>query len=168
MAIDMSCIRWRTVCGRQFSCGYYDNTLLRRRWEHLWFWRHYTFTLITFIIFINDDLSYPYRYLGLQVGYKIIGIFLLIILGWKAKRTQEYDLGKKPQVQGWSFWDSSHSIAMKLNIVKNVPWKDASVRGIRNQDYSYLDFCRPSFSQVPHRCEWRYFPKGMNPEVFFM
>ncbi|KAM4575384.1 solute carrier organic anion transporter family member 2A1 [Fundulus diaphanus] len=69
MAIDMSCIRWKTVCGKKFSCGYYDNSLLRS------------------------------RYLGLQVGYKVMGIILLIILGWKAKRTQEYDLEKKPEVQ---------------------------------------------------------------------
>uniref|UniRef100_A0A3B3XMP2 Solute carrier organic anion transporter family member n=1 Tax=Poecilia mexicana TaxID=48701 RepID=A0A3B3XMP2_9TELE len=67
-AIDMSCIWWKNVCGRKFSCEYYDNTLFRS------------------------------RYLGLQVGYKIIGIFLLIILGWKAKRTQEYDLEKKPEI----------------------------------------------------------------------
>ncbi|KAM4739978.1 solute carrier organic anion transporter family member 2A1 [Anableps anableps] len=69
MAIDMSCSRWKTVCGRKFSCGYYDNALLRS------------------------------RYLGLQVGYKIMGIFLLIILGWKVKRTQEYDLEKKQEIQ---------------------------------------------------------------------
>uniref|UniRef100_A0A3B3W0C1 Solute carrier organic anion transporter family member n=1 Tax=Poecilia latipinna TaxID=48699 RepID=A0A3B3W0C1_9TELE len=67
-AIDMSCIWWKNVCGRKFSCEYYDNTLFRS------------------------------RYLGLQVGYKIVGIFLLIILGWKAKRTQEYDLEKKPEI----------------------------------------------------------------------
>ncbi|XP_023194910.1 solute carrier organic anion transporter family member 2A1 [Xiphophorus maculatus] len=67
MAIDMSCIWWKNVCGSKFSCGYYDNGLFRS------------------------------RYLGLQVGYKIMGIFLLIILGWKATRTQEYSLEKKPK-----------------------------------------------------------------------
>ncbi|XP_047231742.1 solute carrier organic anion transporter family member 2A1 isoform X2 [Girardinichthys multiradiatus] len=69
LAFDMSCIWWRTVCGKQFSCGYYDNNLMR------------------------------HRYLGLQVGYKIMGITLLIILGWKAKLTQEYDLEKKSEIQ---------------------------------------------------------------------
>ncbi|XP_054902542.1 solute carrier organic anion transporter family member 2A1 [Poeciliopsis prolifica] len=68
MVIDMSCIWWTNVCGRKFSCEYYDTVLFRR------------------------------RYIGLQVGYKIIGIILLIILGWKAKRTQEYYLDKKPTI----------------------------------------------------------------------
>ncbi|KAI4829344.1 hypothetical protein KUCAC02_023390 [Chaenocephalus aceratus] len=65
-AIDTSCIWWKRVCGRKFSCGYYDNTILRN------------------------------RYLGLQVGYKVMGDLLLMMLGWKAKRTQEYSLEKRP------------------------------------------------------------------------
>ncbi|KAK5869275.1 hypothetical protein PBY51_024006 [Eleginops maclovinus] len=65
-AIDTSCIWWKVVCGKRFSCGYYDNDILRN------------------------------RYLGLQVGYKVMGIFLLMMLGWKAKRTQEYSLEKRP------------------------------------------------------------------------
>ncbi|XP_055021100.1 solute carrier organic anion transporter family member 2A1 [Boleophthalmus pectinirostris] len=66
-AIDTSCIWWRRMCGRKFSCGYYDNDILRN------------------------------RYLGLQVGYKIMGIVLLMLLGWKVKRTQEYNLEKRPE-----------------------------------------------------------------------
>ncbi|KAK9519878.1 hypothetical protein VZT92_022580 [Zoarces viviparus] len=66
-AIDTSCIWWRRVCGKKFSCGYYDNNILRN------------------------------RYLGLQVGYKVMGIVLLMMLGWKAKRTQEYSLEKRPE-----------------------------------------------------------------------
>uniref|UniRef100_A0AAV2KWE9 Solute carrier organic anion transporter family member n=1 Tax=Knipowitschia caucasica TaxID=637954 RepID=A0AAV2KWE9_KNICA len=66
-AIDTSCIWWRRICGRKFSCGYYDNNVLRN------------------------------RYLGLQVGYKIMGIALLVLLGWKVKRTQEYSLEKRPE-----------------------------------------------------------------------
>ncbi|XP_034387089.1 solute carrier organic anion transporter family member 2A1 isoform X1 [Cyclopterus lumpus] len=66
-AIDTSCIWWRRVCGRKFNCGYYDNNILRN------------------------------RYLGLQVGYKVMGIALLMMLGWKAKRTQEYSLEKRPE-----------------------------------------------------------------------
>ncbi|TKS74805.1 Solute carrier organic anion transporter family member 2A1 [Collichthys lucidus] len=66
-AIDTSCIWWKMVCGRKFSCGYYDNNILRN------------------------------RYLGLQIGYKIMGIVLLMMLGWKVKRTQEYSLEKRPE-----------------------------------------------------------------------
>ncbi|KAM9849291.1 solute carrier organic anion transporter family member 2A1 [Aulostomus maculatus] len=67
MAIDTSCIWWKQVCGKKFSCGYYDNNILRN------------------------------RYLGLQVGYKVMGIVLLAILGWKVQRTQEYSLEKRPE-----------------------------------------------------------------------
>lgn len=67
MAIDTSCIWWRRVCGKKFSCGYYDNNILRN------------------------------RYLGLQVGYKVMGVALLMMLGWKVQRTQEYSLEKRPE-----------------------------------------------------------------------
>ncbi|XP_051233283.1 solute carrier organic anion transporter family member 2A1 [Dicentrarchus labrax] len=67
MAIDSSCIWWKHVCGKKFSCGYYDNNILRN------------------------------RYLGLQVGYKVMGIALLMMLGWKVQRTQEYSLEKTPE-----------------------------------------------------------------------
>ncbi|XP_076009041.1 solute carrier organic anion transporter family member 2A1 [Genypterus blacodes] len=66
MAIDTSCIWWKHVCGKKYSCGYYDNDILRN------------------------------RYLGLQVGYKVMGIILLVMLGWKVHRTQEYSLEKRP------------------------------------------------------------------------
>lgn len=67
MAIDSSCFWWRRVCGKKFSCGYYNNDILRS------------------------------RYLGLQVGYKVMGILLLMLLGWKMQRTQEYSLEKRPE-----------------------------------------------------------------------
>ncbi|XP_056132307.1 solute carrier organic anion transporter family member 2A1 [Lampris incognitus] len=67
MAIDTSCIWWRHVCGKKLSCGYYDNNILRN------------------------------RYLGLQVAFKVMGICLLMILGWKVKRTREYSLEKRPE-----------------------------------------------------------------------
>ncbi|XP_026201517.1 solute carrier organic anion transporter family member 2A1 [Anabas testudineus] len=67
MCIDTSCIWWRHVCGKKFSCGYYDNNIFRN------------------------------RYLGLQMGYKVMGIFLLMLLGWKVQRTQEYSLEKSPE-----------------------------------------------------------------------
>ncbi|XP_077439773.1 solute carrier organic anion transporter family member 2A1 isoform X1 [Vanacampus margaritifer] len=66
MAIDTSCIWWKRVCGKKFSCGYYDNDVLRN------------------------------RYLGLLVGYKVMGVALLAILGWKVLRTREYSLEKRP------------------------------------------------------------------------
>lgn len=37
------------------------------------------------------------RYLGLQVGYKTLGIALLAFIGWKMQRTREYSLVNKPE-----------------------------------------------------------------------
>lgn len=65
MTIDTSCIWWRRVCGNKLGCGYYDNDILRN------------------------------RYLGMQVGYKAMGIFLLGMVGWKVQRTSEYSLEKR-------------------------------------------------------------------------
>ncbi|XP_051561945.1 solute carrier organic anion transporter family member 2A1-like [Myxocyprinus asiaticus] len=65
MTIDSTCIWWKTACGKKQGCGYYDNNLLRN------------------------------RYLGLQVGYKIVGITLMAFIGWKMHRTREYSLEKK-------------------------------------------------------------------------
>ncbi|KAL2090410.1 hypothetical protein ACEWY4_015098 [Coilia grayii] len=67
MTIDSTCIWSRQVCGKKLGCGYYDNNLLRN------------------------------RYLGLQVGYKMMGITLLAIVGWKVQRTREYNLQKCPE-----------------------------------------------------------------------
>ena len=39
----------------------------------------------------------PRRYMGLQVGYKVMGVVLLVLLGRKAQRTQEYCLEKRPE-----------------------------------------------------------------------
>lgn len=33
LAIDSSCIHWRSVCGKKSGCGYYDNNTLRNRWR---------------------------------------------------------------------------------------------------------------------------------------
>uniref|UniRef100_UPI00398E7E30 solute carrier organic anion transporter family member 2A1-like n=1 Tax=Pristiophorus japonicus TaxID=55135 RepID=UPI00398E7E30 len=55
--IDSTCIRWSKKCtGKRGACSYYDNNLLRS------------------------------RYLGVQVGYNILGTLLLLITGWKARR----------------------------------------------------------------------------------
>ncbi|XP_012680738.2 solute carrier organic anion transporter family member 2A1 [Clupea harengus] len=67
MTIDSTCIWWKQVCGKKLGCGYYDNNLLRN------------------------------RYLGLQVGFKMMGIALLAIIGWKVQRTREYNLEKCPE-----------------------------------------------------------------------
>uniref|UniRef100_A0A8C2IV94 Solute carrier organic anion transporter family member n=1 Tax=Cyprinus carpio TaxID=7962 RepID=A0A8C2IV94_CYPCA len=67
MTIDSTCIWWKIACGKKQGCGYYDNNLLRN------------------------------RYLGLQVGYKTLGIALLAFIGWKMHRTREYSLEKKPE-----------------------------------------------------------------------
>ncbi|XP_067315714.1 solute carrier organic anion transporter family member 2A1 isoform X2 [Pseudorasbora parva] len=66
MTIDSTCIWWKTACGKKQGCGYYDNNLLRN------------------------------RFLGLQVGYKTLGITLLAFIGWKMHRTREYSLEKRP------------------------------------------------------------------------
>ncbi|KAG1940849.1 solute carrier organic anion transporter family member 2A1 isoform X2 [Pimephales promelas] len=67
MTIDSTCLWWKTACGKKQGCGYYDNNLLRN------------------------------RYLGLQVGYKALGIALMAFIGWKMHRTREYSLEKKPE-----------------------------------------------------------------------
>ncbi|XP_072540206.1 solute carrier organic anion transporter family member 2A1 [Salminus brasiliensis] len=67
MTIDSTCIWWKSICGKKLGCGYYDNNLLRN------------------------------RYLGLQVGFKVMGIALLGVIGWKVGRTREYSLEKRPE-----------------------------------------------------------------------
>ncbi|KAH0623947.1 hypothetical protein JD844_007170 [Phrynosoma platyrhinos] len=64
--IDTSCIWWRKMCNKSGgSCFYYDNNFLRS------------------------------RYLGLQVGYKIIGILLLSFISWKLTKKREYNIQDK-------------------------------------------------------------------------
>ncbi|XP_048831819.1 solute carrier organic anion transporter family member 2A1 isoform X1 [Brienomyrus brachyistius] len=62
LAIDSTCLRWKWICGNKQGCTYYNNDLFRS------------------------------RYLGLQVAYKVMGILLLALVGWKVKRTGEYRL----------------------------------------------------------------------------
>ncbi|XP_069752621.1 solute carrier organic anion transporter family member 2A1 isoform X6 [Narcine bancroftii] len=55
--IDSTCIKWGTMCdGERGACSYYNNHLLRN------------------------------RYLGLQIGYNILGVLILLITGWKARK----------------------------------------------------------------------------------
>ncbi|NWS29775.1 SO2A1 protein, partial [Polioptila caerulea] len=67
--IDSSCIYWRQQCASASRfCAYYNNDFLRNR--------------------------YP-RYLGLQVGYKVVGTVLLALISWKVKRSKEYNVQEK-------------------------------------------------------------------------
>ncbi|XP_030647726.1 solute carrier organic anion transporter family member 2A1 [Chanos chanos] len=66
MSIDSACIWWKSICGKKLGCGYYDNNVLRN------------------------------RYLGLQVGFKLMGIALMAVTGWKVKRMRDYSLEKIP------------------------------------------------------------------------
>ncbi|XP_078521917.1 solute carrier organic anion transporter family member 2A1 [Lissotriton helveticus] len=64
--IDSTCLWWKPTCSeKKGACWYYDNDLLRN------------------------------RYLGLQIGYKVLGMFLLVLIGCKLKQSKEYNVQQK-------------------------------------------------------------------------
>ncbi|NXC15983.1 SO2A1 protein, partial [Corythaeola cristata] len=67
--IDSSCVYWQKQCTQRQFCAYYNNDFLRNR--------------------------YPCLYLGLQVGYKVVGTILLALISWKMKRNKEYNVQEK-------------------------------------------------------------------------
>ncbi|NXR45313.1 SO2A1 protein, partial [Hippolais icterina] len=74
--IDSSCIYWQQQCTQRRFCAYYNNDFLRNRYP-------------------VPRARAGGRYLGLQVGYKVVGTVLLALISWKVKRSKEYNVQEK-------------------------------------------------------------------------
>ncbi|TNM87650.1 hypothetical protein fugu_005871 [Takifugu bimaculatus] len=57
MAIDKSCIWWKQICGKNFSCGYYDNILLRNRLKMNQHTYTYYWHILQFLVFVFMTLQ---------------------------------------------------------------------------------------------------------------
>lgn len=101
--IDSSCIYWQKQCTQRRFCAYYNNDFLRNRYP-----LSPTVGMTTGIVPSSawcqlevappataSPCSSPNRYLGLQVGYKVVGTILLALISWKVKRSKEYNVQEK-------------------------------------------------------------------------
>lgn len=98
--IDSSCIYWQQQCTQRRFCAYYNNDFLRNRYplprpragqgpRPAWG------RLEVPPPDVACPCSSPGRYLGLQVGYKVVGTVLLALISWKVKRSKEYNVQEK-------------------------------------------------------------------------
>ncbi|NXD56721.1 SO2A1 protein, partial [Corvus moneduloides] len=98
--IDSSCIYWQQQCSQRHFCAYYNNDFLRNRYpvprpragqgpSPAWG------RLQVPPLDVACPSSSPGRYLGLQVGYKVVGTVLLALISWKVKRSKEYNVQEK-------------------------------------------------------------------------
>ncbi|NWZ09062.1 SO2A1 protein, partial [Agelaius phoeniceus] len=92
--IDSSCIYWQQQqCAPGRFCAYYNNDFLRNRYLRvpLPSWGRLEVPAAG----VTCPRSSPGRYLGLQVGYKVVGTVLLALISWKVKRSKEYNVQEK-------------------------------------------------------------------------
>lgn len=106
--IDSSCIYWQKQCTQRRFCVYYNNDFLRNRYARYVSPTPPQVEMTTGIVpssawcrleMPSPDTaslcSSPNRYLGLQVGYKVVGTILLALISWKVKRSKEYNVQEK-------------------------------------------------------------------------
>lgn len=94
--IDSSCIYWQQQCSQRRFCAYYNNDFLRNRYPgqgkgSIPDWGRLEVPALD----VACPCSSPGRYLGLQVGYKVVGTVLLALISWKVKRSKEYNVQEK-------------------------------------------------------------------------
>lgn len=84
------------------------------------------------------------RYLGLQVGYKTLGIALLAFIGWKTHRSREYVLQKKPEGPLWclnlldlTFENVLSELSLSISLISN-PFYQHLAGDPRNSVWKFL------------------------------
>lgn len=98
--IDSSCIHWQHQCSQRRFCAYYNNDFLRNRYpvpqpragEGP---QPSLAPAGSASPGMACPCSSPGRYLGLQVGYKVMGTVLLALVSWKVKKSKEYNVQEK-------------------------------------------------------------------------